>query len=256
MSHSANSTTRFSNRVEYYVKYRPTYPPEIIDFLTKTINLSSNSVIADIGSGTGLLAELFLRQGNPVFGVEPNLEMRQAGEEFLQHYPRFTSIDGTAEATTLADRSIDVIVAGQAFHWFNVAQCQPEFQRILKAGAWVVLIWNERQTETTPFLRAFEAFLHNFSTDYQQIDHRNVDHQLLTTFFGGTHYQLQTFPNQQVFDYDGLLGRVLSSSYIPMPGDANYQPMLTTLEKLFAQYQEQNQVAFLYDTKVFYGQLY
>lgn len=250
-----NATTRFSNRVQYYVKYRPTYPPGIIEFLGQTIGLTTQSVIADIGSGTGLLSELFLKHGNLVYGVEPNLEMRQAGEVLLKDYPNFYSINGSAELTTLSAETIDVIVAGQAFHWFDVAQCRQEFQRILKPGAWIALIWNERQTDSTPFLQAFEAFLHRFSTDYQHVNHKNVDADVLRAFFGGDHYQLQTFPNTQVFDYAGLEGRVLSSSYIPLDDDPNYEVMLTTLKQLFTDYQAKETVSFLYDTRVFYGQL-
>ncbi|AFY60505.1 class I SAM-dependent methyltransferase [Synechococcus sp. PCC 6312] len=254
-SNATDATTRFSNRVSYYVKYRPSYPAEIVEFLSQRLSLSPTSVIADIGSGTGILSELFLNNGNQVYGVEPNLEMRQAAELLLENHPNFISINGSAEITTLENHSVDFIVAGQAFHWFDGIKSRQEFQRILKPGAWVVLIWNDRQTESTPFLRAFEAFLQEFSTDYQQINHKNVDDRILSHFYGSSHYQQYTFPNQQIFDYEGLLGRVLSSSYIPMSGDLNYDSMLAALEQLFARYQEQNQVSFIYDTRLFYGQL-
>jgi ubiquinone/menaquinone biosynthesis C-methylase UbiE len=135
-----DSTRRFSNRVKNYVRYRPSYPQGVISALQAETALTKSSVIADIGSGTGLSAELFLQNGNPVFGVEPNLAMRQAAEQHLKNYPHFYSVDGTAEATTLPNKSVDYAVAAQAFHWFNPQLARQEFSRILQPGGWVVLI--------------------------------------------------------------------------------------------------------------------
>lgn len=255
MAQFPDSTQRFSERVNYYIKYRPTYPTAIIDFFQQIINLAPPATVADIGSGTGLLSELFLQPGYRVYGVEPNLEMRQAGENLLGHYPNFVSIPGSAEETTLGTATIDLIVAGQAFHWFNVAACRLEFQRILRPGGWVGLIWNERQTDTTAFLQAYEQFLKDYSTDYVEVNHKNIDQAVLQAFFGGPQYQVTDFANAQIFDWDGLLGRTLSSSYIPMAGHPNYEPMLEALENLFQTHQEQGQVTFSYDTRVYYGQL-
>ena len=148
-------TERFSNRVENYVKYRPNYPKKIISFLEKEIGLSSSSIIADIGSGTGISSEMFLKNGNIVYGVEPNKEMREAAERLLAEHPNFKSINGTAEDTTLAANSIDILSAGQAFHWFDVIKTEIEFKRILKNGGWVVLVWNERETNSSLFLKAY-----------------------------------------------------------------------------------------------------
>src|SRR5215469_16795520 len=141
----ADAKQRFSNRVTDYARYRPSYPPELLDLLRMECGLQHEQNIADIGSGTGLLTKLFLENGNRVFGVEPNGEMRSAGEEVLRGYPNFTSIDGSAEATTLADSSVDFISAGQAFHWFDVELARGEFRRILKPGGWVVIVWQDRR---------------------------------------------------------------------------------------------------------------
>src|SRR6516162_11297945 len=103
----ADAKQRFSNRVADYTRYRPSYPPALLDLLAKECALRPDHVIADIGSGTGLLSKLFLDHGNRVNGVEPNAEMRAGGEEFLRVYANFTSVDGAAEATTLADRAVD-----------------------------------------------------------------------------------------------------------------------------------------------------
>jgi SAM-dependent methyltransferase len=151
-----NPTQRFSSRVTNYVKYRPSYPAAIIGLLMAECGLMTDSIVTDIGSGTGLLAKLFLKVGKHVLGIEPNREMREAGEQLLRGYERFSSIAATAEATTLPEHSVDFIPAEQAFHWFDEARVGAEFARILKPNGWIVLIWNERRLASTPFLRAYE----------------------------------------------------------------------------------------------------
>ena len=158
-SPSSASEQRFSDRVENYVRYRPSYPQEIIPLLQRETGLIPQHVIADVGSGTGISAELFLRAGSVVHAVEPNREMRAAAERLLAHFPNFHSVDGTAQATTLPDHGVDFIVAAQAFHWFNTPETRAEFSRILKPGGHIVLIWNERRLDSTPFLQAFEQLL-------------------------------------------------------------------------------------------------
>ncbi|AFY73729.1 methylase involved in ubiquinone/menaquinone biosynthesis [Synechococcus sp. PCC 7502] len=250
-----DAETRFSSRVMYYNKYRPSYPNEIIGYLSHQLDLSPSSVIADIGSGTGILSELFLKNGNQVFGVEPNREMRTEAESLLKLYPNFTSIDGSAELTTLKSLSIDFIVAGQSFHWFDLQKARREFLRLLNPQSWVVLIWNDRQTDTTPFLKAYEYFLLKNSTDYEQVNHKNVNEDILNEFFGHSKYQLKQFPNEQIFDYDGLLGRTLSSSYIPLDDNRQFKAMTTLLQELFAEHSSNGVVNFKYDTKLYYGHL-
>ena len=250
-----DSVKRFSSRVEYYIKYRPKYPPELIDFLRNNLGLSSSSVIADVGSGPGVLSEMFLKNGNKVFCVEPNKEMREAGEKLLQEYPGFTSINGSAEATTLAPQSIDYVTAGQAFHWFDVPKTRTEFARILKPEGFAVLVWNSRKIDSTPFLKAYENFLHQHGIDYQEVNQRNVDGQVLSRFFGAGGYRAEVFANAQVFDYESLKGRVLSSSYMPMEGHPKYEPMIAELEKIYHEHQSGGTVTFEYDTEMYYGRI-
>jgi ubiquinone/menaquinone biosynthesis C-methylase UbiE len=245
---------RFSDRVENYIKYRPSYPQEILAFLKKEIGLSPSSVIADIGSGTGISSEMFLKNGNTVYAVEPNKQMREAGERLLNHYPNFHSINATAESTTLRDAGIDIIVAGQAFHWFDTVKAKIEFKRILQKNGWVVLLWNERKTDTSPFLHAYEELLHTFGTDYKEVNHVNI-YGAIDRFFKKSEYKLRTFPNIQIFDYEGLKGRLLSSSYTPSSNHPEYFPMLEMLQKIFDAHHLDNTVIFEYTTKVYYGQL-
>jgi SAM-dependent methyltransferase len=251
----SNPTSRFSSRVENYIKYRPSYPPAVVDLLQIECGLHAGSRIADIGSGTGLLAELLLKRGCQVFGVEPNREMREAGERLLSRYTNFTSVDGTAEATTLPKRSVGFVTAGQAFHWFDRARARAEFARILLPAGWVVLVWNDRQTSTTPFLSAYEQLLHTYAVDYAAVNHKQIDEAVLDDFFAAGGFKTATFANRQILDFEGLKGRLLSSSYTPEPGHPSHEPMLEHLRAIFAAHQNHGKVAFEYDTIVFYGRL-
>jgi SAM-dependent methyltransferase len=250
----AQSVERFSSRVKNYARYRPGYPAAIINLLTSECGLSSNSVVADVGSGTGKLSEIFLENGNVVFGVEPNAEMRAAAEQILHGYSTFRSIEGTAESTTMAPASIDFVTAGQAFHWFEPEKARAESIRILKPEGWAVLIWNERLTDTTDFLRDYEGFLLDYGTDYQEVRHENAS-EAIAKFFAPVVHELKSFPNSQEFDYEGLKGRVLSSSYTPEPEDSRFEPMLQSLQEIFAKHESFGRVSFDYVTKLYYGQL-
>lgn len=247
-------TQRFSSRVDNYIKYRPGYPPAVVDLLQKQCGLTSASVVADIGSGTGILTELLLKTGCQVVGVEPNLEMRKAAERLLASNGNFKSSSGTAEATLLSDQSVDIITAGQAFHWFDREKTRQEFVRILRPGGWVVLIWNDRKTDSNPFLKAYERFLVTFGTDYEKVNHKQIDTTVIASFFGSAPLQ-SIFPNEQSFDFDGLKGRLMSSSYAPDVGHPRHEPMLGALRKLFDEYQVNGRVVFEYDTCVFFSRL-
>ncbi len=248
-----NPTKRFSNRVENYIKYRPNYPPAIIDFLHTTCQLTPTSVIADLGSGTGLLSELFLAYGCPVFGVEPNPDMRLASEDFLKPYPNFTSLAAQAETTTLPANSVEFITAGQSFHWFDPQPAYLEFKRILKPHGWIVLIWNERQTHT-PLLIAYEQLLNHYAPEYETVYHRHIDDNALTDLLGPK-LKRTSFDNHQLFDFAALKGRLLSSSYTPLAGQANYKAMISALEEIFQANQEHGQIRFEYATQVYYCQV-
>ncbi|HEX8733727.1 MAG TPA: class I SAM-dependent methyltransferase [Pyrinomonadaceae bacterium] len=250
----SNTVERFTNRVANYVKYRPTYPKEVLRFLKDELNLQSDSIIADVGSGTGILTKIFLENGNTVYGVEPNAAMRAAAEDFLKDFPNFKSVDGTSERTTLPERSIDFVTAAQAFHWFEPEKTRAEFKRILKPDAYVVLIWNERQLDTNAFLREYENFLLEFGNDYAKVRHDNISDEKLEDFFQGD-FQTAGFQNAQIFDFKGLKGRVLSSSYMPGETDARYAEMTKSLSGIFTKHAENDRITVLYDTNVYYGKL-
>lgn len=251
----ANAKQRFSNRVQDYVRYRPGYPADVLTFLSQNCGLHGRHVIADIGSGTGLLSKLFLENGNHVYGVEPNAEMQAAGEEFLHCYPNFAGISGSAEATTLAERSIDFVTVGQAFHWFDPVVTRNEFSRILKPGGWVVVVSNERETDSTPFLRDYEALLRRFGTDYARVSDSYPRPEDMRAFFGSNDFLSHDLPNSQDFDFAGLSGRLCSSSYAPTPDHRDFAPMMVELRHIFAAYQKNDAVHFEYRTRIFAGDL-
>jgi SAM-dependent methyltransferase len=249
-----NSVDRFSSRVENYAKFRPGYPPGILDVLKSDCGLTKESVIADVGSGTGLLSEVFLKNGNVVFGIEPNQLMRAKADDLLKGYANFRSVAATAETTTLPDGSVDFITAGQAFHWFDRAAAKQEFIRILKPKGWVVLVWNARRLDETAFLRDYEGLLLRYSPDYPAVRHENVDEEI-AGFFAPEPMKLVSLDNAQRFDFEALKGRLCSSSYAPEPGNPNFELMLRDLQDIFNAYNENGVVNFDYDTRIYYGYL-
>lgn len=251
--HSA--TTRFTDRVDAYTRYRPGYPDLLIDEIRSVISMSDWSVVADIGSGTGLSSELFLRHGMTVYGVEPNGAMRRAGEEYLKKYDRFHSVDGTAEATTLADGSVHLVATGQAFHWFDRAAVKREWQRILKPEGHVLLFWNSRRTGSTPFLREYEKMLHEYGTDYREINHQNISDDEVAEFFSPTTPHRIELYNEQLFDFEGIRGRLESSSYAPAPGHPDYEPMIERLRQIVEEYGEDGMVRVEYDLVAWLGRI-
>jgi len=251
----ADAKQRFSSRVADYVRYRPGYPSALIDVLRKHCGLTREHVIADVGSGTGLLSKVFLENGNRVIGVEPNTEMRAAGDEFLTDCKNFSSVNGSSEATSLADASVDFITAAQAFHWFEPNAARREFARILKPGGWVVVLWNDRRINETFFGRAYEDLLVRYGTDYTKVKDAYPETHDMENFFGKGDFQRAELPNFQEFDFEGLAGRVRSSSYAPMEGHANHEPLMAALRKLFDANQTFGRVRMEYTTQVYFGQL-
>ena len=245
---------RFTGRVDDYVRARPGYPEVLVHDLAAAGLLAPGAVVADIGSGTGISTALFLAAGFAVVGVEPNAAMRAAAEAALARFARFRSLPGSAEATGLPDASVDLVVAAQAFHWFDAARTRTEFRRILTGPGWVALIWNARRAAGTPFLAAYEALLVEFGTDYAQVGHRGVGAERLEPFFGGS-WETRRYENAQELDLDGLRSRLLSSSYIPAPGRPEHAAMLERLASIFDAHAEDGRVRILYDTEVHTGRL-
>lgn len=246
-------TARFSRRVADYVAARPGYPERVLEILKAAIGLDRGWVVADLGSGTGISAELFLRAGCVVLGIEPNDAMRHAAEERFASDPHFASVAATAEATALEDASVDLVVAAQAFHWFDRARTRAEVRRIARPSGWVALLFNRRLTEETPFLRAYEALLQRYGTDYREVDHRNLGLEALAEFFGTPSFARHEIPNAQSLGLAGLRSRLLSSSYTPAEGHPDRVPMLEALDDLFAAHEIDGRVEVLYATELYFA---
>lgn len=251
---SPDPTKRFSDRVEDYVKYRPEYPNEILSFLSAKCGLSTSSVIADIGSGTGKSSRPFIENGNKIFCIEPNDPMRKAAEDIFGSKDNFHSIKGTAEQTFLADASVDFIIVGQAFHWFDIAACSDEFRRILRSDGTLILMWNKRN-DAYPLMADYNEFIKKYSTDYEKISLRRVDDEVYSNLFGKDGYRLQTFQNFQEFDFDGLKGRYESSSYAFKPEHSKYKEAIDDLGAIFTGCEVDGKIKMTYVTELYFGRI-
>ncbi len=249
-----DTVSRFSNRVANYIKYRPGYPSEMFGVFRDEMNWTADSVVADIGSGPGISSIPFLDRGNTVYGVEPNENMRAAAEELMSGYAKFFSVNGTAENTALPDDSVDLVIAAQAFHWFDPRKVPQEFERIARPGGSLALIWNERLLDADPFHVEYEAFLKHYASDYDAVRHDRLDAGILSEFFGKP-FSRATFQNAQVFDLQGLRGRALSSSYMPSEDDERIPALDSDLKSLFDKYSENGRIQVLYQTNIFYIRL-
>lgn len=254
MSDRSAPERRFSNRVENYVRYRPGYPEDLVRGIFARAALPGSAVVADVGSGTGLSSIPFLQHGSLVYGVEPNDEMREAAEKLLAPFPNFHSIAGSAEHTTLAGASVDLVVCAQAFHWLDHEKARPEFRRISRGEQWAVIVFNIRSVDATPFLRDYEAMLLDCGVDYSAVRHENVTGEVLTRFFGGDYEEL-SFPNEQIFDFASVRGRLLSSSYAPAEDEPGFDAMMARLKSIYETHHEQGLVRFEYETKAWLGRL-
>lgn len=245
-----NSTTRFTNRADNYARYRPGYPTAVIEHLQQKIGLHAGMDVADIGAGTGISSELFLKNGNTVYAVEPNDAMRSKATALLQHYPGFHAVKGTAESTQLEDSSMDIVFSGQAFHWFNQQEAKVEFKRIARRDAYILLLWNIRKLNT-PFAREYENLLATYGTGYTPTGRDVAAKDMNTAFFSPCHHEKVVFENSQELDYETIKGRLLSTSFMPAEGDPDCAPMIAQLKDMFARYEKNELVSFDYITTLF-----
>jgi ubiquinone/menaquinone biosynthesis C-methylase UbiE len=220
------------------------------------MGLSEGTVVADVGSGTGIFTRLLLDAGATVFAVEPNDAMRGAAESDLQSRPRFTSVSGSAEATGLGNASVSLITCAQAFHWFDVAATRLEFRRILAPGGHCALIWNTAVIGRTEFSVGYERIKDEFGTDFRQVRHETLEKEgRFDAFFGQGGWQKECFENFQALDLAGLKGRLLSSSYAPKEGQPGFDRMILSLESLFGRCQSEGLIRMDYTTEIFYGRM-
>lgn len=246
-----DSTQRFSDRVQHYIKYRPDYPPEVISYLRRQTGLSKDSIVADIGSGTGIFTKHLLNEGCKVYAIEPNQEMREAADALLKEYPNYISINAPAQQTTLNDHEVDLIVCAQAFHWFNTQEAKTEFKRILKDTGYAALIWNNRIVDTDDFSKAYDQLLREKTADYNEVNHQKLSDKDFKAFFKKGQFEKVVFPSFQEFDEEGFMGRANSSSYVPV-GDEKFQQ---ELKNVFREHAQNGKIKFHYNTEIFLGEV-
>ena len=248
-------TDRFSSRADAYIRGRPTYPVAIVEQLESVGALKAGSAVVDLGVGTGLSAEPFLQRGYTVTGIEPNADMRAAGDQYLREFSNYRSIEAAAEATSLRAAVAELVIAGQAFHWFNVPQVAAEARRILKPGGWAALIWNDRQATGSAFLTGYEALLHAHGTDYANVLHRHVDEDAIERFFAPAQPAVAMFDNPRWLDREDLLALVGSASYLPAPGDPRHPALMVALDALFEAHAQGDKVQMMYRTRMHYARI-
>ncbi len=255
MTDASAPTERFSNRVGDYVRHRPGYPEALVAWLRQSQGVDAGWRVADVGAGTGISTRMWRDAGHPVVAVEPNDAMREAGSAAMVGAPGVRWVAGTAEATTLDDASVDLVSAAQAFHWFDPAPTHAEWARILRPGGLAVVFWNSRDPARSPLMAGYEALLHEYGSDYGRVAERRQDDAAMQRWFGGGLRGMARFEHRQRFDFEGLRGRLLSSSSAPRAGEPGHEAMVEALRALFLRHAVDGRVDFDYDTRVFAGTL-
>ncbi len=253
--HKLDVTARFSNRVADYVRYRPDYPAALLDWLHHELGVTPAWTVADIGAGTGISSKFFLDAGHRVIAVEPNAPMRAAAERWLGRCERFRAVDGRADATSLPNASVDLVSVAQAFHWFDPEAARREFRRILRPEGLAAIYWNSRRLTGTAFLEGYEALLRHYGTDYTRVAERYADDAAMRAWFGAGFRGAARFEHGQQLDFNGLRGRLLSSSYAPTAAHPGHAPMLQALRELFDRCALDGKISFDYDTRIFVGRM-
>jgi SAM-dependent methyltransferase len=250
-----NPTTRFSGRVEAYRRYRSRYSREIIPLLEERCDLKRESVIADIGAGTGMLAELFLENGNSVFAVEPNAEMRAACQELAPIYPRLTCIDGAAGESGLPDHSVDFVTAGRALHWFDQINARREFLRILRTDGWVVLASLGPRRRPEAVNREYQTILREHGLDYARLRDRYDADSSASRLFASCEFQKIEFTERKEMTYEELEGHALSLSVTPQPSDPRFPAMQEALRGYFARHESGGKMQMPMNCTIHFGHL-
>ncbi|MGN1203190.1 MAG: class I SAM-dependent methyltransferase [Eubacterium sp.] len=249
-----DNTEKFSGRAENYTKGRPSYAQEFIKTLYGTVGFNENSVVADIGSGTGKLSKQLLDMGSTVYCVEPNDDMRRIAQSELSSYSNFISVKANAEMTGLKGNSIDFITCAQAFHWFDAGKFKQECKRILKPAGKVVLVWNTRDMDSNFSIESYEIYkkycplFKGFHGGMRDDDKRIYD------FFNNKCSKM-IFENPLAFTREKFITRSLSASYSIKSGDEGFESYIRELEELFDKYCENGFVTVKNNTVAYAGEI-
>ncbi len=249
-----DSKQRFSNRVTDYVSARPSYPKSLLDLLSAKIGFDSSWTVLDVGAGTGISSKLFLDNGNAVVAAEPNDAMRTAAEQWLANYPKYRSINSPAESIPLEDHSLNLIIAAQAFHWFDPVQFAKECRRLLNDRGSVAIIWNTFEHDSTPAAVEYHGILRSYSLDFEKIVNKWRQSDLLAqTWFTQESYSYSELRNDQTYDFDQMIARVASSSYMPSRDHPRFESMVDAYRKFHAEFASDGRVTLPCVCKVYLG---
>ena len=250
---SGKFARRFDGRAGAYARFRPRYPSEVIQKLKEEIGFDEDTVVADIGSGTGILSELFLKSGNTVYCVEPNDDMRTVAERNLKKYlPKFISVNGTAEATGLKDAAVELVTVGQALHWFDIAKARKEFKRVLSRGGHVLIVYNWRKDEAGAN-EAYSKLTRRFSKNMADVP--DINRMYIRRFLGSRRFARFVVPNYQTLSLNGLMGRLASASYAPQLGSLKWVKLEKDMKTIFDKYSRDGAYTIHYDTTLYVGKL-
>lgn len=250
-----DATQRFGARADAYARARPAYPQQAVVALVRALALPAGSCIVDLGCGTGLSSEAFLRSGFRLIGVEPNQAMRAHAAQLSARYRRFAVVDGRAESTGLDAACADLVIAAQAFHWFDVEAARKEALRILRRPPRAALIWNDRRTEGSEFARGYEQLLLRFGTEYRAVQERHTQVDRLERFFGHARWRTIGIAHSTPLDFDTLAERLNSASYVPSPADPRHGPMMQALRELFAGTARAGMVSMEFETRIHFAEM-
>lgn len=243
---------KFSGKSDVYGKGRPSYPDELFKYLNREGYINTNTVAADIGSGTGIFSRQLSEYASKVYAVEPNDDMRAAAEKSMTDYGNIISVCGNSDNTGLGNHSVDIVTAAQAFHWFNRQSFKNECMRILKKDGIVILVWNDRDTSSEVISRNFEVnrrYCANFKGSSNGMDFEN---ETFSDFFDGEVKKME-FENNLIYDYETFILRNASSSYAPKKGKENYISYVDELKNIFDACSSNGRLVYPYITRCYIG---
>ncbi len=244
-----------SERIENYLRYQPGYPKKLLNFLYEEVGFLRESVIADIGSGTGILTRLLLERGSRVVAIESDHQMRDIAERLLNdEFQRFVSLNATAENTTLSDESVNYIVCAHSLNSLNIDKCRDEFFRIIKPSGAVVFLYN-RLDQEEGFLKEHQSLLNQYRVYPEKNFSRELSENEIFRFYASATYNHFSFPNRQSLDFEGARAILLSDSSLPEQGEDGYNDMLEELYNIFERYNQNRKVFINYTTEAYIGVL-
>ncbi len=246
-----NTTQVYSSKAEKYARYRWSYAPEAIQTILDVTGITAESVVADIGAGTGILTQEFVGQVKRIFAVEPNPEMRAIATRKLAQYPSCQVVDGRSEATTLADNSIDLITAAQAIHWFDPQAAKKEFHRILKPAGWLAIC---RNYGTDHELGEALQDVYPVETDTETL--MIGKSQPRSFYFEDGEYRRQEYPFKIQVTWEEFFGGVSTASFAPDEGSLLYAEFENGVRKVFDRFSSEGLILQQGVTELYLGQIF